>query len=225
MLPSVTDYETSLETVFFSWSSADITEHIPFWRGTRSPCQKQEGTRAFMVSILDVLFVPRVGSERGRAWCKVKRGKRALDSLGMIAGGSFQKKVSLYWKRIFILVTQLQFGSRPAGSWKRKSSRCWSLSGSGDSILSHRVLEDGGKHYYTLFHRQFMGYCSRQESRSDGLFFYELLVHALSWILQLQGGVPKVTVWKASITSAISISLRCQLHYWELCVCASLSSW
>lgn len=137
------------------------------------------------------------------------------------SGGASKKRWACTGRRVLILVTQLPFGSRPAGSWQRKSSRCWSPSGSGDCILSHRVLEDGGKHYYTLFPRQSMGCCSRQDSRSDGLFFYELLVRTSSWIFQLQGGVPKVTVWKASIPFAVSIGLRCQLHYWELfkCLC------
>lgn len=40
----------------------------------------------------DLLFVPRVGLKRGRAWCKVRRSeaRMSLDSLGM--GGAFGKK-------------------------------------------------------------------------------------------------------------------------------------
>lgn len=89
-------------------------------------------------------------------------------------GGAFEnKKVSLHWKKRlepnWSQASDIE-ACRKLTTGQRKISRCWSLSGSGDCILNHRLLEDGRrKHYDMLFPEQFMSCCPRQESRSDSL--------------------------------------------------------
>lgn len=157
----------------------------------------------------DLLLVPRVGWQRSRAWVQgeEREGKKEFRWMGKLMG----KEVSLHSKKglgpSLSQVTGIE-ACRKLTKRQRKTSRCWSLSGLGDCILDHKLLDNGGwEHYYKLFPKQFMVCYARQEHRSDGPFIY--------WLHFFYVPQSQFCNYKKFLEATVRIYPFAKHHFWD----------
>lgn len=221
-LPSITGYW--MKALSSSFSSADIKIFTPFRRGTRSQNMLRNKRPDFSWSFLWPLCAKGWGCKEAEPGCKARRGWgkegfRFIRNEGELLG----KKMSLHWKKGLepnsSQVTSIE-ACRKLTERQRKTSRTWSPSALGDSILKHKLLEDGGReHYYKLFPKQLMGCCPRQEHRSGGpfinhlRFFYvphsQFCNYKQEFLRPLSGFVPFPVIITSKMSAPSLRTLKC----------------